>query len=456
MDVIKKLIKQNFKLYSKILLFIGAMLVFLSSICCKTYAYTEDSNGNLVSENLFQTSDRTISYYGVTASIQEQVLYLNGTSTHGFWGGYQNQPYTTLESGTYTIYFYTDYANPNDVGYGIYYNDNLQFIRSQNGYTTFTLNETTQFRLIIWWRNANQTFNNNYVKTMICSGTYQQGKQWEPYGAVYYSQDNYNSALLNDYGIFRLCSSIQLKLSYLNSSQVDNYEWDSILSLLNDKSYVKCQNGVFSYNNSSLSMDLLGGSSNVTAMWQFNFEGTYPQIKQYPSMIASGYDLRYQIIDTENSLFAYDNITNDRIVDLMEYQYKQIGYFQLYTGAVGIAVNFTSLYFETNYNVAYTRGYEDGKTQGYDEGYEYGEMIGFENGKNNGYDLGYNQGVEDGEASDFATNGFKTLIGSIFNYPINMIRSVFNFEFMGINIAGLITFIISVVIVIFIVHRFKK
>ena len=77
-------------------------------------------------------------------------------------------------------------------------------------------------------------------------------------------------------------------------------------------------------------------------------------------------------------------------------------------------------------------------------------------GKNEYYPMGYNDGYRDGSEEDFTTNGFKTLIGSIFNYPIDFIRGVFNFEFFGINISSLIMFVLSIGIVIFVIKRFKK
>ena len=437
-----------------------AVLGIITATTISTKAYTEDSNGNLVSDNLYNIGTYSSTIFGVSANVENQTLTLNGTSTNGSWNN-RTDLSITLNSGTYTIQWFTNY-DANNIGFGIRANGTglteLYQLNTQR-YKTFTINETTTFTTVIWWQASNMTFDNVKVSTMVYQGNYKGYTAFEPYGAIYYSQGNYNNALLDNYGIFRLCSSIKLTLTWTDRQQIDIYEWDSILSLINAKSYVNCINGVFNYSNQELSDDYLNGTYSATAMWQFNFNGIYPLVKQYPYMLGGGYVSRYQIVDNNGSLFAYDNFPNDNsYVDLTQYQNKQIGYIQLYTGPVGAGsqVDTTSLYFDNSYDVAYTRGYEDGKTKGYDEGLDYGEKTGYDNGKNDGYDLGYNKGLEDGEASDFATNGFKTLIGSIFNYPINMIRNVFNFEFMGINVAMLVTFIISIVIVIFIVHKFKK
>ena len=433
-------------------LMVLAVLGIITATTISTKAYTEDSNGNLVSDNLINYQDINSSKFTDLGDNAFALSWRGEVTTFAL-------PYSSFKANTQYTLSLTSVSGAKYWAYNIHWNytDNTSERLTNNqglNYGTYSYTSASNKTLasITWVCN----FEANFKDLMLNEGT---PKSFEPYGYTYYSQENYNNALLDNYGIFRLCSSIKLTLTWTDRQQVDSYEWDSILSLINDKSYVNCINGVFSYSNQELSEDYLNGTYNATAMWQFNFNGIYPLVKQYPYMLGSGYVSRYQIIDNNGTLFAYDNFPNDsNYVDLTQYQNKQIGYIQLYTGPVGAGsqVDTTSLYFDNSYDVAYTRGYEDGKIKGYDEGLDYGEKTGYDNGKNDGYDLGYNKGLEDGEASDFATNGFKTLIGSIFNYPINMIRSVFNFEFMGINVAMLVTFIISIVIVIFIVHKFKK
>ena len=438
------------KLFKKSIVMLFALFSLITALAIPSFAYSEDSKGNLVSDNL-------INYQEINSN---KYTDLGNNSFRLNWGGAVSTitlPYSSFEANTQYSLTITKISGANYWAYQFYWNytDNTsaKFTNNQgvgNGTYSYTSasNKTLSSITIVLNYEA------DFKDLMLNKG---QSKSYEPYGYTYYSQENYNDALNNDYGIFRLCSSIDLTLTYTDgSNRVNTYSWDNILDLITDKHYIKCSNGVFSYNNSSLSMDLLGGSSNATAKWQFNFNGTYPQIKQFPTFIASGYDLRYQIVDAQGSLFAYDNITNDAVVDLTQYNLKQIGYIQLYTGAVAIAVNFTSLYFANDYNVAYTNGYNDGYEVGQNEGQENGMDLGyqegFRDGKIEGYDNGYNEAL----GEDISSRGFWGLLNSIMSYPVNMIKSVFNFEFMGINIAGLITFIVSIVIVIFIVHRFKK
>lgn len=122
--------------------------------------------------------------------------------------------------------------------------------------------------------------------------------------------------------------------------------------------------------------------------------------------------------------------------------------------------NGVAQYGQNQYNEGYSVGYQEGVNSsynvGYSEGYAEGENVGIDEGKEIGQDIGYEIGYSEGAQSNFETNGFKTLISSIFMYPVNMIKGVFNFEFMGINVLGLITFVISIGIVIFVISYLRR
>lgn len=72
------------------------------------------------------------------------------------------------------------------------------------------------------------------------------------------------------------------------------------------------------------------------------------------------------------------------------------------------------------------------------------------------YNEGYQIGLNEARGLDLETNGFSTLMNSILSYPINFISNVFNFEFMGINVASILLFLVSVGVVIFVVRRLWK
>lgn len=107
--------------------------------------------------------------------------------------------------------------------------------------------------------------------------------------------------------------------------------------------------------------------------------------------------------------------------------------------------------------LSYSQGYQDGinnlKEQ-VDNAYDYGYENGYQDGLEVGVEVGYDNGFNEGTQQDFASSGFSTLLNSILSYPVNMISSVFNFNFMGVNIASLILFIVSIGIVIFVIKKF--
>lgn len=93
---------------------------------------------------------------------------------------------------------------------------------------------------------------------------------------------------------------------------------------------------------------------------------------------------------------------------------------------------------------AYNDGYNDGYTSAINSGDSY----------NSGFNSGYQDGYNDGINTDLQTNGLRTLFNSILSFPVDMIKSVFNFEFMGVNIASVIMFIVSIGIVAFVLKKF--
>lgn len=194
--MIKNIIKKNIRFYSKFALLIGAFIAFICSFGVSTFAFTENDDGNLVSDNLYNIGDYLENnILGVSFSIHNQTLTLNGTSTNGSWNNI-NDLSVTLEQGTYTIQWFTNYVG-NDIGFGLRSSGTglteLYQLNSQR-YKTFTISETITFTTVIWWQRSNMTFNNVSVSCMVYEGNYKAYNLFEPYGAIYYSQSNYNSA----------------------------------------------------------------------------------------------------------------------------------------------------------------------------------------------------------------------------------------------------------------------
>lgn len=108
---------------------------------------------------------------------------------------------------------------------------------------------------------------------------------------------------------------------------------------------------------------------------------------------------------------------------------------------------------------AYNDGMADGWQAGYDEGYDYGYDDGEHDGYNegasegyqDGYEAGYDEGIKKGEEVN-ANLGDMFL--NILDSPRQAISNILNFEFLGINLASLVFFLITAILVVVIIKFF--
>lgn len=118
----------------------------------------------------------------------------------------------------------------------------------------------------------------------------------------------------------------------------------------------------------------------------------------------------------------------------------------------------------TRYQRGYNSGYSTGETYGYAVGYSQGETQGYNNGytvgNREGYDKGYAEGSEVVQQdaylrgySDGAkdSNYMKNTLITIFSSPYYILNEVFDFEIFGISISKIIMFVISCLLVGFVI-----
>lgn len=136
-------------------------------------------------DNLYNIGSYSTTMNGVSISVSNQTLTLNGTSTKRTWDR-RNDLSITLEPGTYTMQWFTSYTG-NDIGFGIFKPDtdlaNL-YVLNEERYRTFTISESTTFYTMIWWSRSNMTFNNVKVSCMVYKGSYKAYTMFEPYGSM--------------------------------------------------------------------------------------------------------------------------------------------------------------------------------------------------------------------------------------------------------------------------------
>lgn len=129
--------------------------------------------------------------------------------------------------------------------------------------------------------------------------------------------------------------------------------------------------------------------------------------------------------------------------------------------------------YYTSYNEGYQAGlnandnesiYEDGYQAGLDDGKQTGvnEVINNPNNYNlynqeqyvNYGNSKYNEGYNENATYSLESQGFLILFNSVMNAPFNILNGILNFDFMGVNLFNVFTFLITCALVIWVVKLF--
>lgn len=92
-----------------------------------------------------------------------------------------------------------------------------------------------------------------------------------------------------------------------------------------------------------------------------------------------------------------------------------------------------------------------GLSSGYSDGYTDGYRVGKDEGYETGYRVGYNKGLRDGGA-----HNYRNIFFAIADTPVLMIRSLFNFDFFGMNFFIIIVSMLTFLFLLFIVKKVVK
>lgn len=104
----------------------------------------------------------------------------------------------------------------------------------------------------------------------------------------------------------------------------------------------------------------------------------------------------------------------------------------------------------------YNNGYEQGYRVGYDDGYDYGTENPTQSVRdsiyNEGRQVGYSDGLQDGLDTDSVALTIFTGFVDVGLLPVNVFLKMFEYEVFGINIAGLMSGVLTIAIVVIIVR----
>lgn len=98
--------------------------------------------------------------------------------------------------------------------------------------------------------------------------------------------------------------------------------------------------------------------------------------------------------------------------------------------------------FKANYNSPSNENFTNGYNQG------------LKDGEKNGYSNGYSDGLNDGIKDNTIFNIFNGIL-NIAMVPVNFFLGIFNFEILGINMAGFVSALLTISIIIFLLRLIK-
>lgn len=157
----------------------------------------------------------------------------------------------------------------------------------------------------------------------------------------------------------------------------------------------------------------------------------------------------YSITLTNETLYLEPE--NELIYNVVYYNDVNGNYlkfcYPLYSSDTGFLVQaFTTRTYFINTDLSDNQIYN----QGYQQGLADNQSNIYNNGYNAGYDVGFGQGRQDGivEANDYS---FISLIGAVVDVPVQTIRGMLNFTFLGINLFDFLMGLIAILVILFIV-----
>ena len=105
---------------------------------------------------------------------------------------------------------------------------------------------------------------------------------------------------------------------------------------------------------------------------------------------------------------------------------------------------------------AYCDDCEEYEAIGYQNGLTAGNKEGYENGHEVGYAEGYAAGEKNANEGVSMLDSLREFVYAIFDAPATLINSMLDFDFMGLNVAGFVRTILTLVVVGVIVFLLVK
>ena len=422
-----------------------------------------NNNGNIVSDNLL---DMCIFYKpvpivsnGVTTTFDEDTCYISSTGVvSGDVRWFNVTPYVdyVLEPGTYTFSSNQE-LGALDLVFRFRGLVDIYLGRWNNYTYTYTFNVPTVI-LNIFFETPTINYNVNISDLALQIEKGSEKSDFEPFGTWY--NENYVGDLSR--GVIDIDSAL---LTYEDSGTGDTVNYGDVSSL------IKNTFGTLYFDEVWKMLDIYAVDGYENAFIDIKFKNRFD------------ITTKYIITTTKDNygsgvIFYQDNVEMLSVLNLFNVKDQYCGgapsyscYVQLnnYVNVVQEGVNSSNAFSYLNRikvwsdsvdmqtltfgfeNISYSQGYNSGYNVGYGVGNSYGQGVGYNQGYNQGYLYGYEKGVDAVEGTD---NTLVGLVGGVLTAPVNMLQTIFDFEFLGINLTHFIFSIISLFIVIWLIKIF--
>lgn len=479
-EKIKKWLKENYKsLLVKIVL--GIFLLFFifeqvktcsnnidrdnthSSITKRMHINTE---GNYVSDNILIVTDKeTTTINGITYSINNGIITLNGISTAN----------TTLQIGKITNFSLNDTFTLKTFNNNVYfqyafYNGNTWLSTSGKYLDTFTFqvsNSNTDIISILIYISNGEIIDNSVAKPMLVKGS-TAPTSYEPYGLTYFSQE-----YINNHYVSNEENEKQNNIAY-NNGLTTNLQ-KALIDLLDTSSI----SGVYTYdsqNNINYSVNYYDSDYGIRLESLQNKKGLIVQYnRKYnvdtlrfdipsTSFVANdGGDYNYFKIycynsDTQSYVDLNGFTINDGQININQIINNKLAFDRFIIGfdyLSSITTTFESLNLNRQVDHIYTSYYDTIYNLGYNDAILSGES--YNNGYKNGFADGEKSGIYQGQLmqTEFSIGD---IMKSIISAPVEVFGATLDFDIPGtnINIFSIIKLVVSLCVIGFAIKFFRS
>lgn len=289
--------------------------------------------------------------------------------------------------------------------------------------------------------------------TSVAEYTFTGSSIWVPHSIYRYTSNRYLPNTRSDGSYVTLFSNFMFTIKKVSSNSLTfNVSGSSVIDDALTK-YTGLEEVALTSNEASFYLLMTEETGSSTYQFYINF---YVSSNNIVEFIPNIYKLQeWYSWDPVNYIggnhIRYYDI-NDNYLDIsVTCWFKPVG---VYADASDTPFGMTDrLYYFTNelsesqqyksgYNAGYSGGFAEGETSGYGKGYSAGNRVGY----NNGYNAGANA------ANQYT---FTNLVSSFVDVPVQTFIGLFNFELLGVNLAGFFTGLMTLAFIITIVRLLK-